>query len=129
MMFFISFLIGLTAAFVGSLIGLGGGIILVPVLLLLANTTDMFSWATPQITVGVSLVTMMFTGLASTRAYLKLKRVDIRTGFLLVTGGIPGSIFGAWLNFYINPDQFSLYLGLLMIFILGLLSIDREKLS
>lgn len=129
MMILISILIGLLAAFIGSLVGLGGGIILVPSLLFLGTTTEMFSWVTPQVIVGVSLMAMMFNGLASTIGYLQLKRVDIKTGLLFLSGSIPGSFAGAKLNVFIDTNHFSLYLGLLMIVIFILLFIDRDKLS
>lgn len=124
----ISLLLGLSSAFIGSLIGLGGGIILVPFLLFLTNTTDLFSWATPQVIVGISLITMVFTGLSSTLGYLKLKRIDLKTGAMFLTGSIPGGIFGSWVNQFFNAEQFSLYFGILMILIFGLLLVDRNKL-
>lgn len=124
----ISLFIGLLSAFIGSLVGLGGGLILVPMLLFLGKTTSTFAWATPQAIVGISLITMIFTGLSSTRGYLRLKRVDMKTGLLFLTGSIPGSIFGAWSNQFFNTKQFSLYFGILMIIVFGLLFLDREKL-
>lgn len=124
----ISLVIGFLSAFVGSLVGLGGGIIFVPAMLLLYQYTDTFTWADPQTIVGISLITMVFTGLSSTIAYLKLKRIDIKTGLLFLTGSLPGSIIGAWINSTFNADRFSLYFGILMLIILGMLLIDREKL-
>lgn len=125
----ISLFIGFSSAFIGSLIGLGGGIILVPTILLLTNTTDLFSWATPQVIVGTSLITMVFTGLSSTLGYLRLRRIDLKTGAIFLTGSLPGGIFGSWINQYIDAEQFSLYFGILMIFILSLLFLDRDKIS
>ncbi len=51
-----------------------------------------FSWANPQAIVGISLVTMVFTGLSSTIAYYQQKKVDIKTGVIFLIGSIPGSI-------------------------------------
>lgn len=125
----ISLLIGLLSAFIGSLVGLGGGLILVPIMLFLAKSTDMFTWATPQVIVGISLITMVFTGLSSTLGYVRYNRVDMKTGFLFLIGSIPGSIFGSWFNQFFNTKQFSLYFGILMIIIFGLLFLDRNKLQ
>jgi len=125
---FISLVIGFLSAFVGSLVGLGGGIIFVPAMLLLYQYTDTFSWADPQTIVGISLITMVFTGLSSTLAYLKLKRIDVKTGTLFLTGSIPGSAVGAWINSFVDADKFSLYFGILMLLILIMLFIDRERL-
>lgn len=124
----IAVLIGFLSAFVGSLVGLGGGIIFVPAMLFLYDNFASFSWASPQAIVGISLVTMVFTGLSSTLAYYKLKRVDIKTGVIFLIGSLPGSIFGSWLNTLVEADDFSLYFGLLMLIIFGMMLVDRKKL-
>lgn len=124
----LSLIIGFLSAFVGSLVGLGGGTIFVPAMLFLYESVDSFSWADPQAIVGISLVTMVFTGMSSTLAYIKLRRVDIHTGLIFLIGSLPGSVFGAWLNTILNADDFSLYFGILMIIIFLMMMIDREKL-
>jgi len=125
----ISILIGFLSAFVGSLVGLGGGIVFVPAMLFLYDYVAAFSWATPQTVVGISLVTMVFTGLSSTLAYYKLKRVDVSTGALFLIGSLPGAIVGSWLNTKFNADDFSLYFGILMLIVFLTMLIDREKLT
>lgn len=118
--------IGLLAAFLGGLVGLGGGIVLIPALLFLHQYATDFAWATPQVIVGISLITMVFTALSSARAYARQKRIDYQTGMILFIGCIPGAVFGSWLNQFFNPDQFSLYFGLLTI-IVSMLSFLRKK--
>lgn len=125
----IALVIGFLAAFIGSLVGLGGGIVLVPTMLFLSEFVPALDWATPQTIVGISLITMVFTGLSSSLAYLKLKRVDIKTGFLFLVGSIPGSILGSWLNTKFDVSNFSLYFGILMVIIFFFMLIDREKLA
>src|SRR5690625_1703317 len=125
----ISLIIGFIAAFIGSLVGLGGGIVLVPTMLFLHEHVDALAWATPQAIVGISLVTMVFTGMSSSLAYLKMKRVAVKTGFIFLIGSIPGSILGSWLNTKFNVNQFSLYFGMLMVVIFILMLVDREKLA
>src|SRR5690606_39112999 len=95
--------------------GLGGGVILIPSMLLLSQFVPGFEWATPQAIVGISLITMVFTSLASTLSYLKEGRVDYKTGILFLSGSIPGSIFGSWLNQFIGTEEFLLYFGMLII--------------
>ncbi len=122
-------LASMTAAFLGSLVGLGGGMILVPILLFLHENVSGFEWATSQAVVGIALVAMIFTALSSLLAYMRLKTVDMKTGAVLLTGTIPGSIFGTWLNSILNTDNFSLYFGVFLIIMFLFLLIDREKLS
>ncbi|MFD2129727.1 sulfite exporter TauE/SafE family protein [Pseudogracilibacillus auburnensis] len=124
----IALLIGFLSAFVGSLVGLGGGIVLVPAMLFLYDNFSSFSWANPQAIVGISLITMVFTGLSSTLAYYRLKRVDIKTGVIFLIGSLPGSVVGSWINTRLETDQFSLYFGILMIIIFIMMLVDREKL-
>ncbi|MBO1004980.1 hypothetical protein DFR56_12262 [Pseudogracilibacillus auburnensis] len=128
MVIIIALLIGFLSAFVGSLVGLGGGIVLVPAMLFLYDNFSSFSWANPQAIVGISLITMVFTGLSSTLAYYRLKRVDIKTGVIFLIGSLPGSVVGSWINTRLETDQFSLYFGILMIIIFIMMLVDREKL-
>src|SRR5699024_8632935 len=95
-------------------------------LLFLHKYVDAFAWATPQMIVGVSLMVMIFTALSSTISYLKKGRVDYKTGWLFLTGSIPGGIAGSWISKLVNVDQFTLYFGLLMIFISMLFFVRRK---
>lgn len=124
----IALIIGFLSAFVGSLVGLGGGLVFVPAMLFLFKNFDTFSWATPQTIVGISLITMIFTGMSSALTYYKLKRVDIKTGLIFVIGCLPGIYLGGLTNKLIDPDNFSLYFGILMLVIFLMMLIDREKL-
>ncbi|WP_430784442.1 sulfite exporter TauE/SafE family protein [Virgibacillus flavescens] len=127
MVYLICLLIGLLTAMLGSLVGLGGGVILVPSLLILQQYFGGFEWATPHTIVGISLVVMVFTALSSTISYFRKGRVDYRTGLIFLTGGIPGGVLGSWLNQFINAEKFTLYFGLLMI-LLSLLFLVKRKL-
>ncbi|GGB36475.1 TSUP family transporter [Virgibacillus dakarensis] len=126
MVYIICVFIGLLTAFVGSLIGLGGGVILIPCLLFLYHYTEGFAWATPQTIVGISLMVMVVTALASSISYFKKGRIDYKTGLLFLVGSIPGGIVGSWLNQYIGADNFSFYFGLLMV-VLSLLFLVKRK--
>jgi uncharacterized protein len=107
--------IGLLAGTIGSLVGLGGGIIIVPSLLFLGSSTEMMDILTPQVAVGVSTVIMIFTGLASTLSYMKHKVVDYKAGVIFFSGSAPGGIIGAYVNKVLNMEAFSLYFGLFMV--------------
>src|SRR5699024_11764333 len=87
----VSLIIGFLSAFVGSLVGLGGGIIFVPAMLFLYDNFSLFSWANPQAIVGISLVTMIFTGLSSMITYYRQRWVDLRMGTIFLVASIPGS--------------------------------------
>ncbi len=117
MVIIICLLIGLLSAMLGSIVGFGGGVILVPILLILHSTTPLFDWADASTIVGISLIIMIFTALSSTYAYAKSKRIDYKSGFYFIAGSLPGGVLGAWLNQFVETDMFSLFLGIFMLLI------------
>src|SRR5699024_6315354 len=125
----LALIIGFLSAFVGSLVGLGGGIVFVPAMLFLYDNVVSFNWATPQTIVGISLITMVFTGLSSTLAYYKLKRLDIRMGLFFLIGSLLGSVVGSLINTKLDVESFSLYFGILMLVVFFMMLIDRQKLT
>ncbi|MGD6817300.1 sulfite exporter TauE/SafE family protein [Metabacillus sp. 84] len=117
-------LLGLAAGTLGSLVGLGGGIIIVPALLFLSG---FLAEVTPQEAVGTSLFVLIFTGLSSTLAYMKYKRVDYKSGWILFLGSGPGSLAGAWVNRSFSADSFSLWFGIFMIAMAAVLMIKVRE--
>jgi uncharacterized protein len=120
-------LIGIAASSLGSLIGMGGGIIVVPALLYLA-TLPTFSHLTPQVVVGTSLFTMIFTGLSSTLSYMKHKTIDYKSGFIFLIGSGPGSILGAWVTEKMDLHSFNIYFGTFILFV-SLVLVVKDKLK
>ncbi|GAA0382869.1 sulfite exporter TauE/SafE family protein [Bacillus horti] len=115
------FLLGVVASTVGSLVGLGGGVFIVPVLLFLRPVVDELATITPQIAVGTSLVVVCFTALGSTLTYAKQKKVDFSSGLFFFLACGPGSMLGAFLNRGLNEQEFQLFFGFMMLLILYLL--------
>jgi uncharacterized protein len=120
--------IGLFAGTVGSLVGLGGGVIVVPALIYFGTYTGWLENITPQTAVGTSLMVMIFTGLSSTLAYLKHKTVDYKSGLIFFAGSGPGAIIGAWVNKYLDMEDFNLYFGIFMI-VMAIILMVRNKLK
>ncbi|WP_462411104.1 sulfite exporter TauE/SafE family protein [Neobacillus sp. Marseille-QA0830] len=118
--------IGIAGSSIGSLIGMGGGIIVVPALLYLSTLTSTFSHLTPQIVVWTSLFTMIFTGLSSTLAYMKHKTVDYKSGLIFLIGSGPGSILGAWVTEKLGLHSFSIYFGVFILFVSFILVIKNK---
>lgn len=108
-------LIGLAAGTLGSLIGLGGGIIIVPALLALSISVSDFSSITPQIAAGTSLIITIVTAISSTITYVKHKTVDYYSGLILFIGTAPGGLLGAWVNKFLDVKDFQLYFGIFLI--------------
>jgi uncharacterized protein len=118
--------IGIIAGTIGSLLGLGGGIIVVPSLLYIGQLG--FMDISPQVAVGTSLLSIIATGLSSTLSYYKKGLVDIKSGLIFFIGSGPGAIVGAWINGFLNVSSFSLYFGIFIIFISFILFV-KDKLK
>ena len=85
-------IIGAISGVMGSIVGLGGGTILVPLTLLIGIDFGLIPGITPQTVVGISVIMMIFNGLSSTLSHVKVKTVDYRTGWIFFAGSIPGMI-------------------------------------
>lgn len=117
MVFIISIIVSIFTAFSGSLLGLGGGMLFVPLMLFVGAHIAGFEWATPQAIVGISLLSMVFTTLSSSLANHRKGLIDYRLGFYYILGSIPGGIFGSYLSIFISGDEFPLYFGSLLLLI------------
>lgn len=93
----------------GTLIGAGGGFILVPFLLLLYPNEK------PEIITSISLAVVFFNALSGSAAYARMRRVDYKSGLLFSMATIPGAILGALTTGYIPRRVFDAILGVLMI--------------
>ncbi|XCH79132.1 MAG: sulfite exporter TauE/SafE family protein [Candidatus Dehalobacter alkaniphilus] len=93
----------------GTLIGAGGGFILVPVLLLL------YPGQSPETITSISLAVVFFNALSGTFAYRKMKRIDYKSGLIFSAATLPGSILGAFTTSYIPRNIFDGIFGVLLI--------------
>lgn len=93
----------------GTLIGAGGGFILMPALLLL------YPAESPEIITSISLAVVFFNALSGSWAYARMGRIDYKSGLLFATAAIPGAIVGALSTAYIPRHLFDTLFGLLMV--------------
>lgn len=89
------------------MIGLGGGIIVVPVLTFLG-----FS---PTAAASNSLFAALSNAVASTISYSKQKRIEYSLGLKLGLLSVPGTILGAVVSSDVAPDIFKVLFGLILI--------------
>ncbi|WLV23891.1 sulfite exporter TauE/SafE family protein [Aciduricibacillus chroicocephali] len=127
MVYIICIVTAIATSFAGALLGLGGGVLFVPIMLLFTNFLTGFEWVNPQSIVGVSLIAMIFTTITSTISNSRNGLVDFRLGFYLISGSVPGGIFGSWLSRYIQMENFPLYFGVLLLLISLLFLIEMKS--
>lgn len=103
------FLIAIIAGFLGALLGLGGGIIITPVLTLLFGIDIKYA-------IGASVVSVIATSSGAAVAYLKDRLTNTRIGMFLEIGTTLGAITGAFLSGIVNPKILYYIFGLLLLF-------------
>ncbi len=103
-------LFGFLIGTIASMVGIGGGVFIVPLLTLLYQFE-------PSIAVGTSLTSIIFTSIASTLNYSRQKRIYYKAGILLAITTVPGAYLGAYLTSIITSRQLGLIFGFFLIFV------------
>ena len=116
-------MIGIGAGAIGSMTGVGGGILMTPALT--------FMGFTPAHVASTSLIAVSSTSASSTIEYSKQKRIDYAIGLEMAALSIPGAITGALLSNEISIENFKAYFAIILI-VTGLYityknSITKEK--
>lgn len=113
-------LIGLFVGTLGTLIGAGGGFILIPILLFI------YPDKRPEEITSLSLAVVFFNALSGTMAYHKLKRIDYKTGLAFAIATIPGAVIGSMVVSVINRTLFDQIFGILLILIALYLNMNKK---
>jgi len=99
--------LGFAAGVLGSMIGLGGGIIVVPVLT--------FFGFSPTLAASNSLFAAFSNAVASTISYSRQKRIEYSLGLKLGLLSIPGTVLGAYISSDVTPEIFKILFGFVLI--------------
>ena len=99
-------LIGLLSSILGSLVGIGGGVIVVPALMFFGVTLGILPSITPQTAVGTSSMLLIFTGMSAMISYAKKNQVDKQNGILFLIGLMPGAFAGSYASSLFTVDSF-----------------------
>jgi uncharacterized membrane protein YfcA len=105
----ILFFISIFAGFLGSLLGLGGGIIIVPALTLLFKVDIRYA-------VAASLISIIATSSTGAGNFIKEKLTNIRVAVLLELGTVAGALTGYFISSEINAKWLYLLFGFFLIF-------------
>lgn len=102
-------LASLLAGFLGALTGLGGGVVIVPLLALGFGVNLKYA-------VGVSLISVIATSSGAAAAYVKEGYTNVRIGMLLEVGTTFGALFGAFISVYVSPNFIGVLFGAVLMF-------------
>jgi uncharacterized membrane protein YfcA len=101
--------LSIAAGIFGSILGLGGGIIITPALTLLFGIDIKYA-------IGASIVSVIATSSGAAVAYIKDKITNIRIGMFLEIATTVGAITGAFISGLINSKYLYIIFGLLLLY-------------
>lgn len=97
------------AGLIGSLTGLGGGVVVIP-LLTLGFGVDM------RYAIGAALVTSIATSSGAAAAYIKEGITNVRIGMFLEIATTTGAVIGAVVAMYLDKMYIAIIFGIVLIF-------------
>jgi uncharacterized membrane protein YfcA len=107
------FAVSCAAGFLGAMTGLGGGVVLVPALVLLFHVNIHYA-------MGASLIAVMATSSGAAAVFLNEGYTNLRIGMLLETAAVAGAIGGAVLTAHLSPQVITLIFGVVLLVSAGL---------
>jgi uncharacterized membrane protein YfcA len=102
-------LLALVVGSYGTLIGAGGGFVLVPILLLIYPDDP------PLLITSISLLAVFCNGVSGTAAYVYQRRVDLLAANAFAAATIPGAVIGAMAIGLLPRTLFEAVFGVLML--------------
>ena len=102
------FCIAYAAGVLGALTGLGGGVVLIPVLVLFFDVNIYYA-------MGASLLSVIATSSGTAIAYLREGYTNLRIGMFLETGAVIGALIGALLILILNTSIIAIIFGIVLL--------------
>jgi uncharacterized membrane protein YfcA len=101
--------LGLVVGFVAGLLGVGGGLIIVPVLIFMLHDQGLAIGLEPQLALGTSLASILFTSLSSVRAHHRHGAVEWPLVRRIAPGIVVGTLVGAVLAAQVSAFALKLF--------------------
>ncbi|UNK71652.1 sulfite exporter TauE/SafE family protein [Microbacterium sp. H1-D42] len=102
--------VGLVTGVIAGLIGVGGGVVVVPVLMLVFGTSDL-------VAKGTSLLMMIPTAVSGTIGNLRNRNVDLRAAAFIGLSACTTTALGAWLATLVDPPLGNMLFAGYLVFI------------
>src|SRR6202021_222326 len=103
------FLSSILAGLLGSLTGLGGGVVIVPVLTLLFHIDIRYA-------IGASLVSVIATSSGAAAAYVREGFSNVRIGMFLEIATTLGALLGAYLTLIVSTHAIGIIFGAVLLY-------------
>lgn len=96
------------AGLLGSLVGLGGGVLIVPLLTLVFGFPIYFA-------IGASIISVIATSSGAAAAYVRDRITNLRVGMFLEIGTTLGAICGGFVAGFLAPQLLSIFFGVILL--------------
>ncbi len=124
---FALFIVGIIAGFIGGMLGLSGGVITVPCLVLLFHFIDFPQGYIVHTAIGTSLAAMVFNGIASTWAHSRVKGVQWSIVLNMFPGIILGCLLGSFVANFLSGILLQIIFGLFLSLLGAYLVLYKRK--
>lgn len=104
-------ILGLASGLLGGLLGIGGGVITVPILFFIFQYTGIIEERMMQVAVSTSLAAAVITSAVSTFAQWKMKAIRFSVFKLLVPGLVVGCLLGSLVGHFLSSDLLKVIFG------------------
>jgi len=101
--------LGVVVGALGTVMGAGGGFILLPALVLL------YPHEPAATLTAVSLLVVCVNAASGSLAYARMRRIDTRSALIFIAAGLPGAIAGAWSTRWLRRQTFDPLVGAILV--------------
>lgn len=109
--------LGILVGLLGALLGIGGGMVIVPLLV--------FAWDyEPQLAIGTSVLVVLMNAVSGTWGYVRQKKVCVDAALKFAVATVPGAFLGSYAAEYLQGRLFYLVFG--AFFVLAAVNMYRK---
>lgn len=109
--------LGILVGLLGALLGIGGGMVIVPLLV--------FAWHyEPQLAIGTSVLVVLLNAVSGTWGYIRQKKACVDAALKFAVATVPGAFLGSYAAEYLQDRLFYLVFG--AFFVLAAINMYRK---
>ena len=109
--------LGILVGLLGALLGIGGGMVIVPLLV--------FAWHyEPQLAIGTSVLVVLMNAVSGTWGYIRQKKACVDAALKFAVATVPGAFLGSYAAEYLQGRLFYLVFG--AFFVLAAINMYRK---
>jgi uncharacterized protein len=115
------FLLGGAVGVYGTIIGAGGGFVLVPLLIFIYPEME------PEVVTAISLGVVFFNALSGAQAYARHRRIDYVAGGIFAASTVPGAVVGALATGMLAASLFEVAFALVLMLVAVWIVLPRPR--